>query len=156
MDLLAVAVAKYHILEVARVIREQRIDLLRCAANASAAGPDWFRVDAPLTNLGWRRRGSIRVTVGDAVVDSPRALHVDLHPRRVMSRFLHSQPQHVQLRMTSSGVGRRTATHLSLYDMRQRRWRTAPIARKRQARAFLDAVVHLIALEVSLTTSAEH
>jgi predicted acetyltransferase len=58
--------------------------------------------------------------------------------------------------MTSSGVGRRTATHLSLYDMRQRRWRTAPIARKRQARAFLDAVVHLIALEVSLTTSAEH
>jgi hypothetical protein len=156
MDLLAVAVVKYHILDVAPVIKAQRIDILRCAANASAAGHDWFRIDAPPTSLGWRHRASIRVTVGDAVVDSPRALHLDLHPRRVMRRVFRTQPQHVQLRMTSSGVGTRTATHLSLYDMRERKWRTAPTSRRRQAREFLDGVVHLIALEVSLTTSAEH
>ena len=148
---LASRVVRYHALDIASMLDHESVDLLRQAANATAAGTDWFLATAPVGGARLWSAVPVVVHVGPVVIDSPYEAHL-----RLDWRMLHAtRPSHghLVLRTLATATGIRPRTELRLFDVRDR-WN--PIRqpdrppRRNAAHKFLASLANCLDLERSL------
>jgi len=148
---LATQTVNAHVLDVASLLAHEPADLLRQAANATAAGPDWYLTSAPPSASTLWLAVPILVGVEALILDGPLQAHCTLHWRTMNSTL--ARRGELLLFAVATATRYRPTTELSLLVVHPRPWhlRRVDAPRRRDAaHAFLRALGQHLELQMAL------
>lgn len=138
-----------HPLDLAALSRDELVDLLRQAANATAAGPDWYLAR---THPATASSNAILVRVEPMVLDSPREAHCALFWRTMNTTL--ARHGILRLRALATALDPRPASELSLDELDPRTrtfWRLDARRKRDGARTFLRALAQHLERDLAST-----
>jgi len=148
---LATQTVNAHALDVASLLAHEPVDLLRQAANATSAGPDWYLTSAPPSAATLWTPVPILVCVEPLILDGPLQAHCTLRWRTMNPGLARHGA--LLLGAVATATQYRPTTELSLLET-QDRWsllrRADPPRRRDAAHAFLRALSRCLELEIAL------
>lgn len=142
---LAAHTAAVHPLDLAALSCVELVDLLRQAANATAAGPDWYLTSVPPGAAILGNSPKVLVRVEPMVLDSPREVHCTLR-WQTMRTALPCRGT-LQLRAVATALIPHASSELSLDELRARPHtlrRNDTRRRQDTAHGFLRSLAHRI------------
>lgn len=148
---LATQTVNAHLLDVASLLAHEPVDLLRQAANATAAGPDWYLTSAPPSGTTLWVPVPILVSVDALILDGPLVAHCTLRWRTMTST--PARRGELLLWAIATATRCRPTTELSLLTVhrRARPLRRVDSPRRRDAaHAFLRALGQHLELQMAL------
>ncbi len=149
--MLATTTARCHVLDVASLLDREAVDVLRQAANATVAGPDWYLALMPNTNAR-SRRAPVLVAVASVDHTGPLRCELSLHWRTMST--VRQRSGLLCLQAFALALGPRALTELTLVDDRRRtmlRSNSVPTRQREPAQRFLSALARQLEQTVSLT-----
>ncbi len=146
---LATHTVAVHPLDLAALTRDELVDILRQAANAAAAGPDWYLATTHPTGP---HSATVLVRVEPIVLDSPREAHCALFWRTMNTpRARHGI---LRLRALATALDPRPASELSLDELDPRTrtfWRLDARRKRDGAQTFLRSLAQRLERDVAPT-----